>query len=83
MLVGLHNKVQKEPAVSTVVAADEIGNISLDQNTVRINLMKRNANDKVEKLQEIAIPLESFMAGFQQQEEFVEQLIEKEIIVRQ
>jgi len=83
MLVGLHNKVQASAPVSTAVNADEFGNISLDQNTVRINLMKRNANDKVEKLQEIAIPLEKFMAGFQQQEEFVNQLIEKDIITRQ
>lgn len=84
MLVGLHNKVKKEQAtVEAAVEASEFGNISLDQNTVRINLMKRNASDKLEKLQEIAIPLENFMAGFQQQEEFVDQLIEKEIIVRQ
>lgn len=83
MLIGLHNKVKKEASVPAAVEADEFGNISLDQNTVRINLMKRNANDKIEKVQEIAIPLENFMAGFQQQEEFVDQLIEKEIIVRQ
>ena len=84
MLVGLHNKVKAAPSVSSAVMADEFGNISLDdQNTVRINLMKRNAGGKVEPLQEVAIPLENFMAGFQQQEEFVNQLIEKEIITRQ
>lgn len=83
MLVGLHNKVKATPEVSSAVMADEFGNISLDQNTVRINLMKRNAAGKVEKLQEVAIPLENFMAGFQQQEEFVDQLIEKDIIKRQ
>jgi len=83
MLVGLHNKVKAAPSISTGVVADEFGNISLDQNTVRINLMKRNAAGKLDKLQEVAIPLENFMAGFQQQEEFVNQLIEKEIITRQ
>jgi len=83
MLFGLHNKIQKAPEVESVVAVDEIGDIKLDQNTVRINLMKRNANNKIDKLQEVTIPLENFMAGFQQQEEFMEQLIEKEIITRQ
>ena len=83
MLIGLHNKVQKDPAVSSVVSVDEIGDIKLDQNLVRINLMKRNASGKIDKIQEIAIPLESFAAGFEQQEKFMNQMIEKEIITRQ
>ena len=83
MLVGLHNKIQKSPSVATTVSVDEIGDIKLDNNFVRINLMKRNTNGKIDKLQEIAIPLENFTAGFQQQEKFMNQMIEKEIISRQ
>ena len=83
MLIGLHNKIQKAPEVSAAVSVDEIGDIKLDKNLVRINLMKRNANGKIDKLQEISIPLESFAAGFQQQERFMEQMLEKNILERQ
>ncbi|QEG24194.1 hypothetical protein [Mariniblastus fucicola] len=84
MLVGLHNKVPKADAAAPAsIAVSEIGNIKLDKDMVRINLMKRTAGGKVDKLQEITIPLEKFAAGFQQQENFMEQMIEKGIITRQ
>jgi hypothetical protein len=83
MLFGLHNKIQKSPEMETIVVADEIGEIKLDQDMVRINLMKRTASGSVEKLQEVELPLEKFAAGYPRLQSFMDQMIEKGIISEQ
>ena len=83
MLIGLHNMIPKSPSVSSAVAVDEIGEINLDQNTVRFNLMKRSAGGKVEKLQEVVIPLESFITGFGRQQKFMDKMVEEGVIKKQ
>ena len=84
MLFGLHNKIQKSPDMETIVVADEIGEINLDKDMVRINLMKRTASGGVEKMQEIELPLDSFInRGYPRLNSFMEQTIEKGIISKQ
>lgn len=83
MLTGLHNKIPKQAgntASEASVSVDEIGQIVLDQNTVRINLMKRNGSGKLDKAQEIEIPLEKFASGYPRLKSFMDQMIEKGII---
>ena len=83
MLFGLHNKIQKSPEMETVVVADEIGEIKLDKDMVRINLMKRTPGGSVDKMQEIELPLEKFAAAYPRLQSFMDQMIEKEIISKQ
>ena len=83
MLYGLHNKIQKTPEVETILVADEIGEIKLDKSMVRINFMKRNPGGKIEKLQEVELPLEQFASGYPRLKSFMDQMIEKGIITEQ
>ena len=83
MLFGLHNKIQKAPEMETIVVADEIGEIKLDKSLVRINLMKRNSDGGIEKMQEVELPLDKFAAAYPRLQSFMGQLIEKEIITEQ
>lgn len=85
MLWGLHNKIPKPPSeeMMTIVSADEIGEIKLERGLVKMNLMARNGNGGIEKLQEIEIPLEKFAAGYPRLKSFMEQMIEKGIITEQ
>ena len=63
-----------------MIAADEIGGINLDQNVVRISMMKRTDSGKLEKSQELELPLNGFVNGFPRLESFMEQLIEEGVI---
>lgn len=86
MLWGLHNKVPKpaEQEMMTIVSADEIGEIKLDQNFVRINLMGRTESGGIEKIQEIEIPLKNFAErGYSRLNSFMDQMVEKGIITEQ
>ena len=85
MLTGLHNKIpaNSTTANETSVAIDEIGQIVLDQNLVRINLMKRDTSGNMNKAQEIEMPLEKFAAGYPRLKSFMDQMIEKGIITEE
>jgi hypothetical protein len=86
MLWGLHNKVpkQEQQEMMTIVSADEIGEIKLDKNFVRINLMGRTESGGIEKIQEIEIPLKNFAErGYSRLNSFMDQMIEKGIITEQ
>lgn len=85
MLWGLHNKIPKQAGATTgtAISADEIGNIELDQNLVRFNLMKRGDDGKLSKLQAVELPLENFASGYPRIKSFMEQMIEKGIITEQ
>ena len=84
MLFGLHNKIQKPAMTDAVISADEIGQIELDKDLVRINLMTRTDTGGLEKSQQITIPLDKFAAGgFSQIDSFKDLLIERDIIREQ
>ena len=59
MLFGLHSKIQKPAMTDAVIAANEIGQIELDKDLVRINLMTRTDTGGLEKSQQITVPLEA------------------------
>ncbi len=85
MLFGLHNKIQKSPEMETIIVADEIGEIKLDKDMIRINLMKRTASGGVEKMHEVELPLEKFASGggYSRLNSFMDQLIEKGILTEE
>ncbi len=84
MTWGLHNKIQKPTVTQSVLTADDIGQIQLDKNVVRINLMKRNDSGKLEKSQQIELTLEQFVnSGYPRMKSFMEQMVEKGVITPQ
>ena len=81
MLVGLHRKVPDASNSSTVLSADRIGEIKLDRDRVRINLMKFDDGGKIQKVQEVSMPFqEGFLNGFDQMQTFVDKMVEEGII---
>lgn len=84
MLFGLHNKIQKPAVVESVISADDIGQIELDQNLVRINLMTKGTGDRLQKSQQIEIPLTQFInSGYPRLKTFMDQMVEEGVIVPQ
>lgn len=85
MLYGLHNKTKAPitPQRQEIVAADRIGEIKLDRDRVRINLMSIGAKPSdIQKVQEISLPQEGFLKGFSQMQVFIDQLVEQGIVKR-
>lgn len=80
MLVGLHRKTPNAPATDAVMTADRIGEIKLDRGNVRINLMKFGSDGKIGKVQEVAIPQDGFLKGFDSMQNFIDKLVENGIV---
>lgn len=82
MLIGLHRKVPNAPSdSSTVLSADRIGEIKLDRDRVRINLMKFDDGGKIQKVQEVSMPFQDgFLNGFDQMQTFVDKMVEEGIL---
>ncbi len=85
MLYGLHNKTTKPkpPKLDKIVSADRIGEIKLDRDRVRINLMTIGERPSdIQKVQEISISQEGFLKGFSQMQTFIDEMVEQGIVTR-
>lgn len=85
MLYGLHNKTKmpEPPQRQEIVTADRVGEIKLDRDRVRINLMSIGSKPSdIQKVQEISLPQEGFLKGFSQMQTFIDQMVEQGIVTR-
>jgi len=82
MLVGLHRKVPSAPTSGdAILSADRIGEIKLDRDKVRINLMKFDSGGTIQKAQEFSLPLkDGYLAGLERMQTFVDKMVEEGII---
>lgn len=82
MLVGLHRKVPDAPTKqATELVADRIGEIKLDRDKVKINLMKFDDAGKIQRVQKISLPVEEgFLNGFERIQTFIDKMVEEGIL---
>ena len=68
--------VSNPPSVSKNVRVDRLGNITLDKDRVKFDLIALDGGS-VNVQQEVSLPQEGFVHGYQLLEQFMAQLIEK------
>ena len=69
------------PSVSKDVQVDRLGNITLDRDRVKFDLIALDGGS-VNVRQNVSLPQEGFVRGYQQLEQFMDQLIEKGYVER-